>query len=175
MQVLSEYVPHLENFFQLNFLFSGLEVSSTAVFIARFSVLLVFGTGVLWVAFRIVMKALDCLQTFLATVGPLPKSFFLLLLLVIPLSSQSIGAQWIGYIVLVTCLVGLATAGVVMLVLWKYGVDQALRLINNFRSRSAETQPAYSESAMPPENDLRPCMSAPTGADMEPVPSLKPS
>ena len=70
---------------------------------------------------------------------------------------------------------GLAMVGVVMLVLWKYGVDQALRLINNFRARSTESAPDCSEPAIPPENDLRPSMDPPARAEMEPVPFLKPS
>jgi len=140
-----EGLAHVENFFQLNFLFSGLEVSSTAIFAARLAALLVFGGSIIWVAFRIVMKVLDCLQTFLGRVGTFPKTFFVLLLLVIPLSSDSLAARWIGYILLVLSALGLAALGVLVLVLWKYGVDQALRLIDNVRSRS-EAEPATDQN-----------------------------
>ena len=146
MQVPWEGLAYLQNFFQLNFLFSGLEVSSTGVFLARLAVLLVFGGGMIWIAFRVLMKALDCLQTFLGSVGTLPKSFFLLMLLVIPLSTESLGARWIGYMLLVLSVLGLAVLGVLVLVLWKYGVDQALRLINNLRMRSGGTRQGYSPS-----------------------------
>jgi hypothetical protein len=138
MQVPWEALAHIENFLQLNFLFSGLEVSSTAIFLARIVTSLVFGAGLMWVLFRIIMKILDCLQTFLGSIGTLPKSFFLLLLLVVPLSSDSIGAKWVGYLLLVLSLLGLGALGVLVLVLWKYGVDQALRLINNLRAKSTE-------------------------------------
>jgi len=137
MHVPWEGLAHIENFFQLNFLFSGLEVSSTAIFAARLAALLVLGGSLIWIAFKIAMKVLDCLQTFVGRVGTFPKTFFVLLLLVIPLSSESLGARWIGYILLVLSALGLAALGVLVVVLWKYGVDQALRLIDNVRSRSS--------------------------------------
>ena len=142
MNVPWEGLAHLENFFQLNFLFSGLEVSSTAVFAARLAALLVFGGSLVWAAFKIAMKVLDCLQTFVGRVGTFPKTFFVLLLLVIPLSADSLGARWIGYILLVMSALGLAVLGVLVLVLWKYGVDQTLRLIENVRTRSYVKPPA---------------------------------
>ena len=63
-------LPHLQNFFQLDFLFSGLQVSSTEIFLARLSCfLLIFGAGLIWVGFKILMKVLDCVQTFWAVSG----------------------------------------------------------------------------------------------------------
>jgi hypothetical protein len=153
-------LPHLQNFFQLDFLFSGLQVSSTEIFLARLAVLLIFGAGLLWVGFKLIMKVLDCVQTFLGSLGSLPKSFFLLLLLTIPLSTDSLGARWIGYILLVLCLLGLAGTSVLVVALWKYGVDQTLRLINSFRSRSKEL-PSES-SSLPPENIVTPVMNSPS-------------
>ncbi|MFH1113285.1 MAG: hypothetical protein V1792_05140 [Pseudomonadota bacterium] len=136
MQVPWEGLAHVQNFFQLNFLFSGIEVSSTAVFASRMAVLLLFGGGVVWGGFKIVIKVLDCLQTFLAGVGTFPKTFFVLLLLVIPLSSDSLGARWIGYLLVVLSVLGLAALGVLILVLWKYGVDQTMRLIDTMKTGS---------------------------------------
>ncbi len=161
MQVPWEGLAHLENFFQLNFLFSGLEVSSTAVFAARLTALLVFGGSVIWAVFKIAIKVLDCLQTFLGSVGTFPKTFFVLLLLVIPLSSNSLGARWIGYILLVMSVLGLAVLGILVLVLWKYGVDQALRLIDNVRTRTHknsltdEDPSVLSDNIVPPETPSR--------------------
>ncbi|MEJ2717376.1 MAG: hypothetical protein P8182_09595 [Deltaproteobacteria bacterium] len=145
-------LAHIQNFFQLDFLFSGLEVSSTAVFVARILVLLLFGFGLVWAVAKIILKLLDCLQTFLGNLGQLPRSFFLLLLLVVPLSSESLGAQWIGYILLVFCLLALAATGALIVVLWKYGVDHALRLIDNLRSRPREHAQGFRESSLPPDN-----------------------
>lgn len=162
MHVPWEALAHIENFLQLNFLFSGLEVSSTAVFLARIVAMLVFGAGLVWVVFRLLMKILDCLQTFLGSIGTLPKSFFLLLLFIVPLSSDSIGAKWLGYLLLVLSLLGMAALGVLVLVLWKYGVDQALRLINNLRTKSAEADQNARKSSDFAEN---------TGAK-EPLPLL---
>lgn len=136
MNIPWDGLPQLQNFFQLDFLFSGLQVSSTEIILGRLCVFLIFGAGLIWAAFKIMMKVLDCVQTFLSCLGSLPRSFFLLLLLTIPLSQNSLGAGWIGYILLAFCLLGLAGTAVLILVLWKYGVDQALRLINSFRSRS---------------------------------------
>jgi hypothetical protein len=155
-------LPHLQNFFQLDFLFSGLQVSSTEIFLARLAVLLIFGAGLMWVCFKILMKVLDCVQTFLGSLGSLPKSFFLLLLLIIPLSTDSLGAKWIGYILLVLCLLGLAGTSVLVVVLWKYGVDQALRLINSFKSSSEELPRESQTSSLPPDNIVTPAINSPS-------------
>jgi hypothetical protein len=161
MKIPWDGLPHLQNFFQLDFLFSGLQVSSTEIFLARLGVLLIFGAGLIWVVFKILMKVLDCVQTFLGSLGSLPKSFFLLLLLIIPLSPDSLGARWIGYILLVFCLLGLAGTAALVLVLWKYGVDQALRLINSFRARS-EAHALHTEaSSAPPDNIMTPVINSP--------------
>ncbi|MCX5863254.1 MAG: hypothetical protein WCG29_03460 [Desulfomonile sp.] len=162
MQIPWDNLVHVQNFFQLNFLFSGLEVSSNTLLLARLSAFLVFGGGLIWGAFKIVVKILDCVQAFLAGLGSLPKSFFLLLLLVIPISSDSLGAKWTGYILLVMSLFGLAASGALALVLWKYGVDQALRLIKSLRFQHQE-EPAIRpvNTALPPDNIVRPLMDPP--------------
>ncbi|MGO9570590.1 MAG: hypothetical protein ACLP5H_23920 [Desulfomonilaceae bacterium] len=161
MNIPWDGLPHLQNFFQLDFLFSGLQVSSTEIYLARLGVLLIFGAGLIWVGFKILMKVLDCVQTFLGSLSALPKSFFLLLLLVIPLSTNSLGAKWIGYILLVLCLLGLAGTAALVLVLWKYGVDQGLRLINSFRSRSEGLPHDSKISSSPPDNIVTPVMNSP--------------
>jgi hypothetical protein len=161
MKTLWDVVAYLQNFFQLNFLFSGLEVPSAAIFAARVCVLLVFGFGFLWVSFRLLMKVLNCVETLLASLAPIPKVLYLLLFLMIPLSPDSIGARWIGYILLVLVLAGVALLGVMVLVLWKYGVDQALRFINTVRSRSAEPQTDGRASPVASDNVLRPVVDSP--------------
>jgi hypothetical protein len=152
MPINWDVLSNIQNFFQLNFLFSGLEVSTTYILFARLATFIVFGAGFVWALFKITMKVLDCVQTLLQAFGPLPKSFFLLLALVIPLSGESLGAKWIGYILLVMCLLGLAVTAALVLVLWKYGVDQALRLINTLRSRKEEREVRERESSLPPDN-----------------------
>jgi hypothetical protein len=154
----------IQNFFQLNFLFSGLEVSTTYILFARVAAFIVFGAGFVLALFKITMKLLDCVQTLLQALGPLPKSFFLLLVLVIPLSAESLGAKWIGYILLVMCLLGLAITVALVLVLWKYGVDQALRLINTLRSRGEKPEVRERESSLPPDNIMVVSSSAQTGS-----------
>lgn len=146
-------LDHLQNFFQLDFLFSGLKVSTTAVFVARVLALLLFGAGIGWAILKIVLKSLDCVQTFVSGLNRFPRSFFLLLLLVVPLSADSVGARWMGYILLLLCLAGLGVTGALIVVLWKYGVDQALRLINNLRARQREEEsPGPRESSLPADN-----------------------
>jgi hypothetical protein len=152
MTTLTDSIPYLQSFFQLNFLFSGLEVSSATVLTARVGMFAILGAGALWAAFKIIVKILDCVQTFFGVLGPLPKSFFLLLILVLPLSPESIGARWIGYILLVASIFGLACAGILLVILWKYGVDQALRVVGLFSSPSRGQQPTASEPCFPPEN-----------------------
>jgi hypothetical protein len=161
MKAIWDLLAYVQNFFQLNFLFSGLEVSSSAIFAARVCVLLVFGFGLLWCSFRLLMKVLDCLQTLMASVAPIPRVFYLLLFLVIPLSPDSVGARWIGYILLVLCLAGLGTLAVTILVLWKYGVEQTLRLFNTLRSRSAEPRSEGRAAPIHSESVLRPIVDSP--------------
>lgn len=155
-----EGLAHIENFLQLNFLFSGLEVSSTSIFSARIAVLIVFGAGLLWAAYRIVMKSLDCLQTLFSSIGPIPKSFFLLLLLVIPLWPDSVGAKWLGYLLFALLLVVVVGCALLALVLWRYGVDQALRLVNSLRHRTETPEPVVRGSSLPPDNIVRPMTDA---------------
>lgn len=152
MATLTDLIPYLQSFFQLNFLFSGLEVSSTTLLAARVGMFAILGAGALWATFKIIVKVLDCVQTFFGALGPLPKSFFLLLILVLPLSPESIGAKWIGYILLVASILGLAGTGILLVILWKYGVDQALRVVKVFRSPSHRQEPAAAEPCFPPEN-----------------------
>jgi len=161
MTVPWEALPHIKSFLQLDFLFSGLEVSSATIFAARIGTFLILATAVGFGSFRIIIKILDVFQTFLRTVTRLPKSFFLLLILVIPLSSDSLGAKWSGYIVLAMCLATLAILGALLLIVWKYGVDQALRLVDRIRNRGADSDKSCRESLMPPENSYGPLVNPP--------------
>lgn len=163
MTFLWEIIAYLKNFFQLQFLFSGLEVSSTALFAARVLVFLAFGLGALWMAFRILMKILDCIQTLLASLAPVPKTFYLLLFLALPLWPDSAGAKWMGYILLVLGLIGLGLLGVLSLVLWKFGVEHAIRLINTLRNRGQGGQRNEGFAApVVPDMVLRPIHDAPS-------------
>jgi len=161
MTVPWEALAQIKTFLQLDFLFSGLEVSSTAVFAARTSTFLILGAAIAFGSFRITMKILDCFQTFLESVTRLPKSFFLLLILVVPLSSDSLGARWSGYIVLAMSVAGLLILGALLLVVWKYGIDQALRLIDRIRTTGSDSEKSIREPHMPPENSYRPLMDPP--------------
>jgi len=142
-----ESLAYLQNFFQLNFLFSGLEVSSYTVLAARLTIFIMSLAGSVYVAFKIIIRLLDCVHAFLSSLGSLPKSFFLLLILVVPLSSDSLGAKWIGYMLIVLSLLGISALGALALVLWKHGVDQTLRLINSLRFR--KEQPDADDSDLP--------------------------
>ncbi len=129
-------IQYMQDFFQLNFLFSGLEVSSTVLIITRiivFSLTLGFAS---WFLFKIIIKILECFQEFIKGVAPIPKSLFLLIFLAVPLSAESIGAKWIGYIMLILLLIALAGIAVLLIVVWKYGVDQAMRLINYVKGQA---------------------------------------
>jgi hypothetical protein len=156
MDILWQALPFVQNFFQLNFLFSGLEVSSTTVLMGRAIVLILLGGGLLWAVFKLVMKLLDCCQTLLANLGQIPWVFSLLLLLVVPWSPESLGSKWIGYILIVLALVSLALCSVLAVAVWKYGVDQALRLINRFGAKQESPPIGAHMSGMPPENILTP-------------------
>ncbi|MCA1962008.1 MAG: hypothetical protein LDL33_14585 [Desulfomonile sp.] len=135
MSIPWQELDRLRDFFRLEFLFSGLEVSSTLVIVARIVVLTLVSVGVLWAVLKVILKALECLQAFLAGLSKLPSSFFLLLILAAPLSPDSLGARWTGYLLLILALLCLAATAVVLVVSWKYGVDQALRFINTIRRR----------------------------------------
>ncbi len=166
MQAVWELMGQLERFFQLNFLFSGLEVSSTVVLMARLSTLVIFGIGLIWAIFSVFMKFLDCVQTLLGNLGPLPKSFFILLLLIIPLSPDSLGGKWIGYILLTLTVMGLALSLTTIIVAWKYGVDQTLRFINNLRGKSWQTEDSRREdNSVAPENIMRPPIMSAAGQE----------
>lgn len=156
MNILWEALPYVQNFFQLNFLFSGLEVSSSTVLVGRAIVLTLLGGGLLWAVFKLFMKLLDCVQTLLANLGQIPWVFWLLLLLVVPWSHESLGSKWIGYILIVLALVALSLCSVLAVAVWKYGVDQALRLINRFGARQESPPMGSHVSTMPPENILTP-------------------
>ena len=135
MPTFWEIFSQLQVFFQLNFLLSGLELSSGWVFLIRSFVFLTCLIGFVWGFLRIALKILDVTQAVVTALGPLPKSFYLLLLLIIPLPDYSLGGKWIGYILLTFSTMVLSVAAVLTVVMWKYGVDQALRVINIFRSR----------------------------------------
>ncbi len=138
-----DLISNLQSFFQLNFLFSGLEVSSTFLMIARLTVFIIFSVGLAWLIFKILIKSLDCIQSLFQSIGSVPKYFFLLLFLALPLSSESVGAQWIGYLIIILILM-LSTAAIAfILVLWKYGVDQAVRFLNYLRLRSEVNTPNH--------------------------------
>ncbi|MCL5124099.1 MAG: hypothetical protein M1511_06305, partial [Deltaproteobacteria bacterium] len=102
--------------------------------------------------FKIAIKVLDVVQAFVTALGPLPKSFFLLLLLILPLSDNSIGGRWIGYILLTCSTLVLAIATTLIVTMWKYGVDQTLRVINFFRSRSKTCDGSFVEDQVFHEN-----------------------
>lgn len=142
----------MQGFFRLDFLFSGLEVNTFMVFMARLMVLLVFGGGALYAIFKISVKALDCVQALLSSVGSLPGSFYLLILLVIPLSPNSLIADWIGYILLTICLLGLATFVALAIIMWKYGVESLVGLIRTVRDKEERHGVKPEENLMGPEN-----------------------
>jgi amino acid transporter len=156
MNIPWDGLAHVQHFFQLDFIFSGLEVSSMAVFLARVTTLIVFGGGLLYVLFQISLKLLDCLKAVAESLGPLPKSFFLLVLLVIPLSPDSLGAAWIGYIMLAASLLGVAAIGVMIVVVWKHGVDHLFRLLDNLRTKQEKTDTYVRDSMLPPDNLMGP-------------------
>ena len=157
MQAVWELMGQLERFFQLNFLFSGLEVSSSVILMARLATLVIFGIGLIWCIFSVLMKFLDCVQTLLGNLGPLPKSFFILLLFIIPLSQDSLGGRWIGYILMTLTIMGLALSLTVMIVAWKYGIDQTLGFINSLRGRRwTDSSESGEPAAIVPENIIRP-------------------
>ena len=56
MQIPWDGLAHLQNFFQLNFLFSGLEVSSQSIFLARVTVFTLMGAGLIYGGFRVAIK-----------------------------------------------------------------------------------------------------------------------
>ncbi len=145
-------LAHIQNFLRLDFLFSGLEVSSQLLFAARALVFIVLIVSVVVALLKILLKGLDCVQTFLAGLSRLPRAFFLVLLFAIPLVPDSLGAKWAGYILVLVLLFGLALTGLLTVVLWKYGVDQTLRLINNLRRRSSDVPGRLDESTSPPDN-----------------------
>jgi len=152
MNIPWDGLAHVQHFFQLDFIFSGLEVSSMAVFLARVTALIVFGGGLLYALFRVALKLLDCLKAVAESLGPLPKSFFLLLVLVIPLSPDSLGAVWIGYVLLALSLFGVAAVGAMIVVVWKHGVDHLLRLLDTLRTKQEKTETYVRESMLPPDN-----------------------
>src|SRR5271157_1531990 len=147
MYGIPEALPYIQNFFQMNFLFNGLEVPSTMILAIRVLMVVVLGGSLLWAIFKIVIKLLDCFQTFLANLGQIPWVFYLLPLLVIPGTADSLVAKWIGYVLFVMALLGFSFLGVLALVLWKYGVDQALRLINRLSHPRSNLSPAHSHQS----------------------------
>lgn len=155
MQLSWENLPYLQNFFQLNFLFSGLEVSSQTLLAARLGFFIMSIAGLGYLTLKIVIRILDCVYAFLSGLGTLPRSFFLLLILVIPLSPESLGSKWMGYLLLVMALFGLSALGAFALVIWKHGIDQTLRLLAFLRSRKPQEREACDAPLHPvPEDNL---------------------
>lgn len=136
MNALWEIFSQLQVFFQLNFLLTGLELSSGWVFLIRSLVFLTCLSGAVWGFFKIALKILDVTQALVTALGPLPKTFYLVLLLIIPLPEDSLGGKWIGYILLTISTMVFAIAAALTVVMWRYGVDQTLRIINFFRARN---------------------------------------
>jgi hypothetical protein len=147
MDFTSEVLSRLQSLFRLDFLFSGLEVSSVTLLSARLVSFLLLGGAMIWGTFRIVLKLLDCVQTFLAGIGQLPRSFFLVLLLTVPLSPNSIGAKWLGYLLIPVCIITLGMALVLIAVVWKHGADQAVRFVRGLSRREREVDHAVEASA----------------------------
>ena len=162
MQIPWEYLPYVQNFFQLNFLFSGLEVSSQTVLLARLVFFMMSIGGIGYLTLKISIRLLDCLYAFLAGLGALPRSFFLLLILVVPLSPDSIGSKWTGYLLLVMAVFGMSVLAAFALVIWKHGIDQTMRLLEYIRSRKSHKDEEYfSPRQVPEDNIVRPAMAPP--------------
>jgi hypothetical protein len=161
MAILPGAPAHIQDILRFDFLFTGLEVSSTTVLVIRSVLLLVFGVGLGWAVLRIALKALDCVYAFISSLGKLPWSFFMLVLLAVPLSRESLGSQWTGYLLIIICLFGVAATGTLLVVLWKYGVDQALRLIAGIRGRRREPLAAGAEAGRSTENMVGPALNPP--------------
>ncbi|MFC1833764.1 hypothetical protein ACFL2Q_03395 [Thermodesulfobacteriota bacterium] len=158
---------HLQNFFRLDFLFSGLEISSSWVFAARLLIFVLFGAGVIWGLLKLMLKVLDCLQTFLQSLTQFPRVFFILLLLAVPMSSDSLGAQWIGYILMTVCVLCFGFFMALTVVLWKYGVDHAIRFVDALRSYRRDKPNSQPETALPPDNLVTPMVEAPVPMSRE--------
>ncbi len=156
-----EGLVYVQNFFQLNFLFSGLEVSPTAIFVSRVLVFLVVSVGVTWALVRISLRMLDCLQELFARMGSLPGSLFLVLLLIVPLSPDSAAGRWIGWFLVVFCIVAVTAMLVLAGFVWKYGIDKALGLVESLRSRTTETGPRPSPSPVPADKVTTAVMESP--------------
>ncbi len=154
MQLSWENLPYLQNFFQLNFLFSGLEVSSQTLLAARLGFFVMSIAGLGYLILKVAIRILDCVYAFLSGLGTLPRSFFLLLILVIPLSPESLGSKWMGYLLLVMALFGLSTLAAFALVIWKHGIDQTLRLLTFLRSRKPHEKEAGQTSPHVPQDNL---------------------
>jgi hypothetical protein len=152
MQFPWEIFDYLQSFFRLDFLFSGLEVNTTMVFMARLAALIFFGGGALYALFRLSLKLLECAQTLLSSLGSLPAAFYLLVLLVIPLSPNSLISDWMGYILLTISLFGLATMAIASFILWKYGMESLVGLIRTMsRDREKELE-TPERKLMDPDN-----------------------
>jgi hypothetical protein len=135
MTVPLDVVSNLQALFRLDFLFSGLEVSSAAIFGARLGVFALSCAGTLYLAARLALKALDCLKTLLEILPKLPGYLLVGILFVAPLSNESIGVRWMGYILVIVSLMMILGTAICVAVLWRYGVDQALRLLKGLRAR----------------------------------------
>lgn len=147
-----EFFDYLEAFFRLDFLFTGLEVNTIMVFIARLIVFVVFGGGALFVIFKVSVKLLECVQALLSSIGLLPGTFYLLILLVIPLSPNSLISNWIGYILLTICALCVSILALLSLALWKYGVERVVSMIRTMRSEYNKEPSSAEDQLMDPDN-----------------------
>jgi hypothetical protein len=155
MTVPLDVISNLQALFRLDFLFSGLEVSSTEIFYARLSVFALTCLGVIWCAAQLTLKAMDCVRTFLRTLPRLSGYFLLALVFMAPLSHESLGVRWMGSILAITALLMVLGTAACLAILWRYGVDQVVRLLRGFRSpRSTDPSGMGAHHEAPPESPV---------------------
>ncbi len=147
-----ELFDYLEAFFRLDFLFTGLEVNTAMVFVARLIVFVALGGGSLFAIFKVSVKLLECVQTLLSSIGALPGTFYLLILLVIPLSPNSLISNWIGYILLTICVLGFSILALMSLALWKYGVESVVTMIRTMGFDYNKKPSSPEDQLMDPDN-----------------------
>jgi hypothetical protein len=147
MQSIVQILQSLQTFFQLNFLFSGTETSSIVLLSVRIGVFILALIAFTHALVTISVKFLECVSALFKAVAPIPKSFFLFLVLIAPLSNDSLGGKWGGYILITFMMVGfIMMLGLIVLV-WKHGIDYALKMIGLNRPNTTPTvieQPSQS-------------------------------
>jgi hypothetical protein len=138
MQFVTQFLQFLQTFFQLNFLFSGTETSSMVVLSVRIVVFILALIAFTHALVTISVKFLESVSAFFKAVAPIPKSFFLFLVLIAPLSNDSLGGKWGGYILITLMMIGfILMLGLIVLV-WKHGIDYVLKMIGLNRPQSTE-------------------------------------